>query len=136
MKKAACAFIIKKEDPSQVLMVSRKYDHTSFGLIGGKLDEGESALECCVRELLEESGLKLIQGITLSVLYAGICVDELKPENVYDCTTFLIYFEDLVQIQEPEEGGGIVKWIKVADLANENFKRSLFNIRLNLNISK
>ena len=42
----------------KILSVSRKNDHTKFGLVGGKVDIGESFEEAAVRECYEETGLK------------------------------------------------------------------------------
>ncbi len=55
MPKGACLFIIKD---GLVLAVSRKDDHTNFGLPGGKIEPGETAYEAAIRETLEETGIK------------------------------------------------------------------------------
>lgn len=38
-----------------ILCVSRKDDHTKFGLPGGKIEKGESALSAAIRETFEET---------------------------------------------------------------------------------
>lgn len=121
MIKAACALIITKSEPRRVLLVSRKKDHTSFGLVGGKVDEGESVYDCFIREMLEESGYRQANRMMNPILYSGVCVDERVPDNVYDCTTYLVHFEDLVRVQEPEEGGGILKWFDLTEFASPDF---------------
>lgn len=47
------------------LTVSRKDDFNDFGLPGGKVDPGESFMQCAIRETLEETGLHVsITGVT------------------------------------------------------------------------
>ena len=60
--------VLKKEDHAQVVLinqegliclVSRKENHNDFGLIGGKLDKGETFEEAAIRETKEETGLEI-----------------------------------------------------------------------------
>lgn len=54
MRKAAVMLIIKD---GLILAVSRRHDKTKFGLIGGKVDEGETDMEGAIREVEEETSL-------------------------------------------------------------------------------
>lgn len=56
MRKAVVALIIKD---GLILGISRRNDSTKFGLIGGKVDEGESLLQALFREVKEESDIIL-----------------------------------------------------------------------------
>jgi 8-oxo-dGTP pyrophosphatase MutT (NUDIX family) len=51
----AVVVLIEKND--KVLGVSRKHDHTKFGLPGGKKEPGENIFQCAARELKEETGI-------------------------------------------------------------------------------
>ena len=55
MKK--CTQVVILNENGEVLSVSRKHDHNDFGLVGGKVDEGETPLEAVIRETREETGL-------------------------------------------------------------------------------
>ena len=54
---ASCALIYHPQDDNLVLGVSRKDDHNDWGLPGGKIDPGETALEAVIRETKEETNL-------------------------------------------------------------------------------
>ena len=57
MKPTGACVILTKED--KILGVTRKYNHNDWGLPGGKLDPGETALEAIIRESKEETGLDI-----------------------------------------------------------------------------
>ena len=57
MKPTGACVILTKED--KILGVTRKYNHSDWGLPGGKLDPGETALEAIIRESKEETGLDI-----------------------------------------------------------------------------
>ncbi len=54
--KVGCSAIIWKEDRKKLLLTQRT-DNGRWCIPGGALDAGESAEECCIREVLEETGL-------------------------------------------------------------------------------
>ena len=60
MKEAVQVVILNPK--GQVLAVSRKTDHNDFGLVGGKIDKGETPIEAIMRETFEETGLILYEG--------------------------------------------------------------------------
>lgn len=57
MKKAALAII--KNENGETLFLLRKHKPFGWGLVGGKLEDGETAKEACVREIQEESGISI-----------------------------------------------------------------------------
>lgn len=56
IKKAVVALIIKD---GLILAISRRHDKTKFGLIGGKVDHGESLKDALIRETKEECGITI-----------------------------------------------------------------------------
>lgn len=64
---AVSALII---NDGRILAVSRKTNHSDFGLPGGKLDPGESFKEALIREVMEETGLTVT---ALEPVYGGYC---------------------------------------------------------------
>lgn len=53
---AACLIAFKKD---KILSVSRKDNHSDWGLPGGKVDSGENPYQTIRRELFEETGLSV-----------------------------------------------------------------------------
>lgn len=58
-QKSKTAVCVLLEKDGLFLSVTRKNDHTDFGLPGGKLDFGETLIQCAKREVLEETGYEL-----------------------------------------------------------------------------
>ena len=52
-----CAAVIFAENRSKILL-TRRADNGRWCLPGGRLDSGENASECCIREVREETGLE------------------------------------------------------------------------------
>jgi mutator protein MutT len=93
---AACCLILS--DDGKVLAVSRKDDPTAFGLPGGKVDPGETAMQAAARELQEETGL------TATSLHQ---VFVRKEHDGYTTTTFATEVEG--EINTPESG--VIRWV-------------------------
>jgi ADP-ribose pyrophosphatase YjhB (NUDIX family) len=60
--------------PTKVLGVSRKNDPNDWGLPGGKLAENETPLGAAVRELREETGVR-VRSSNLTEIYRGPCIN-------------------------------------------------------------
>ena len=63
---AACTAVIFDPTRQQVLL-TRRADNGLWCLPGGAMDPGESAVECCGREVLEETGLVVRVGRLIGV---------------------------------------------------------------------
>jgi 8-oxo-dGTP diphosphatase len=62
MKLAIVALIIKD---GKILCISRRHDKTIFGLIGGKVDQGETLPQALVREAKEEAGITIHHSVPI-----------------------------------------------------------------------
>lgn len=98
---AVCALIIDSE--YQILSVSRKDDISDYGLIGGKLRQGETLLEGLYREVWEETGLEIVEH---TLLYE----QDDKENKVY---TFMCKCRGKLYSEEK----GILRWLNEDDVA-------------------
>ena len=113
VKQAACILIIS--DDGKVLAVSRKHDPSDFGMPGGKVDPGETAIVAAARELEEETGLKASE---LNPVFAHFDGDS-------HCTTFVGKIEGDIDTNE----AGVIRWVDPQVLLQGSFgdyNRALF----------
>lgn len=118
MRKAVCV-ILKNED-GQILAVSRKDDHTLFGLVGGKVDEEDSSLEeAIIRETKEETNLDVFNLKLVDTRPYGISDETLYEQNCFvgEWKGTLLSQEELNKKGET----GIVKWVEKEVLENGFF---------------
>jgi len=124
--KAICSLIINNEN--LVLAVSRKDDHSIFGLPGGKVDQEDDSLEkAAMRELAEETGVQANGGIPV---FTSICYG--LDEKHYLTTTFM--WDKLWSLPKQIEGEGIVAWVSPDVICENSFGKyrnfAIFNRNL------
>lgn len=95
-KKAACTLFIN--ELGQVLSILRKEGDGLWGLIGGKVDPGESFEKAACREAKEESGLEILQAYSL--------FGEFDSNNCFTQTFLVMNYSGEIQ----PEPGLIVEW--------------------------
>lgn len=106
MKKRAVTILLHNED-GLILGVSRKDDHTSFGLPGGKCEDGESDVEAIVRETKEETGLDV----------TNVRPYFTRADDEFDCVTFIGNYSGDIKTSE----SGLVKWVSWGELEAGKF---------------
>ena len=105
---------------SEILGVSRKYDHTKMGIIGGKVDDDDfidelgnqhslmhALVKAAIRETKEETGLDIYD---LEVIYCTYVSGRLQ-------WTFLARWSGEINTSEPH----VVKWVDTETLKNGCF---------------
>jgi ADP-ribose pyrophosphatase YjhB (NUDIX family) len=123
---ASTAFIRKKGvrkhgEPDRILSVSRKTNHADLGLPGGKLEPKESPYDAMVREVLEETGLKVTE--------ANLLFDAMDDVGVRAVVYYVTKYKGEVKTAEK----GRVEWVEPKTMTTDkcSFKRfnsSLFNL--------
>ena len=106
MKKAVQVVLLNKD--GEVLAVSRKYDHTDFGLVGGKVDpEDVDELAAAIRETKEETGLDISN---LRMIFS------MHRDN-YMGYTYLADYSGEIQTEEEH----VVKWTNFQTIIDGKF---------------
>lgn len=111
-----CALIFYPQNPEYILGISRKDNHSAFGLVGGKVDEGETCEQAIVREVEEETGFRLF---ILNKVFERISLGEQDFTTTTFCGT--INFYPNLGWQGQKSGEGIIKWCTKAELMSGPF---------------
>jgi 8-oxo-dGTP pyrophosphatase MutT (NUDIX family) len=65
-----CAAVIFESPKRERILLTRRADNGKWCLPGGRMEPGESAVECCEREVREETGLR-VRILKLSGVYTS-----------------------------------------------------------------
>ena len=108
---ATLCYIIKNNKVLMLHRVKKKNDihKDKWNGLGGKMEKGESPTECVIREVYEESGLK----ITNPTLKGVITFPEFDGKNDWLVFVYIAnnFTGDLIQSSE-----GVLEWIKKSEL--------------------
>ena len=105
MKSAVCVLIVNRNN--EFLSVSLKEDHTDFNLPGGKVEENETNINACIREVKEETGLDVNN---IGELYEDY--DEVDGYQVY--TNYANWYSGRIHTVENH----VVKCLPIKELTN------------------
>jgi 8-oxo-dGTP pyrophosphatase MutT (NUDIX family) len=113
-------------DAGELLMIFRR---GKWDLPKGKLDEGETILECAVREVQEETGLQQIEhGELIGITYHEYFDPYLKEEVIKESHWFAMRVRgEQVLIPQTEEDITEIKWV-VGDGLEECLRNSYDNV--------
>lgn len=91
------ALIVSRKKPGQFLAVCRRENPELVCFPGGKLEKGETSLEGMVREVYEETGLR-IDPVKAIPIYSGVCEGKIE----YWVTTYLVEIDGDEELNPPE----------------------------------
>lgn len=92
------ALIVSKKKPGQLLAVCRRENPELICFPGGKLEIGETSVDGMIREVYEETGLK-VNPVDAIPIYSGVCEGKIE----YWVTTYLIEIEGDEELNPPED---------------------------------
>ena len=88
----SCSAVIFDSTGQKVLLI-RRSDNGQWCLPGGAMDPGESASECCAREVMEETGLEVRVGRLVGVYSTPHHIIEYVDGNRKQCLTLIFAAE-------------------------------------------
>ena len=112
-------------EEGKILSVSRKDDHTKFGLIGGKVDEIDNSLEdAAIRECYEET--------SLSITNLRKVFTYMNENSGRTGTTFMAEYTGIIGLELSPKETGIIKWLTFEELKSGPFGK--YNEALELHL--
>jgi mutator protein MutT len=106
----------------QILVVSRKDNPDDFGLPGGKLDPGETAKDAIIREIWEETGIRVTHCEPIFEDWDRVEGGEPRP-----CLAFLIRSW---KGEPSSKEAGVVKWADPSVITDPSTSFHEYNSRL------
>jgi 8-oxo-dGTP diphosphatase len=106
-KKGAMVLLFNQ---GKILSVSRKYDATKKGLVGGGVEEGETFLQAAIREAKEETGLDVF----------GLIPIFSRIDGDFFAVVYLAQWKGEIY-QTDDKETGVVEWVEWEDLENGPF---------------
>ena len=118
------ASVVLLSNGDKILAVSRKNDPNDFGLVGGKVDKGETFRQAAIRETLEETNFDIFN---------------LKPIFTRRDGDFMaiVYTADYIELPTNYKSGketGVVKWVSFEEIKKGSF--GVFNTELEKKLNK
>lgn len=112
MKPAVCVILPVVENSREILTISRRNNFTKWGIPGGKVEEHESSTQAAIREIYEETLLK-IKEEDLQPIHSGPCLG--SDGKDFWVTTYLVKKYNGVPVAEE---GFQIKTMNINDLCD------------------
>lgn len=106
MKRAAVAII--KNEKDETLFLLREKQPNGLCFPGGKLDEGETSRQACIREVFEETGITLVEEQV-------ILIGERVSSTGIPVTLYSIQLEYTPIIKLSKNEHSLYKWLMLTD---------------------
>lgn len=107
----AVCLLVRRPIDGKILAVSRKTNRTRFGLVGGKVDPGQTPLDALFAEADQEAG---IVPLNPKLVYVALC----EGEVTYMCSTFMAEtFTGELHTEEPID----IEWVNPEVLVDGPF---------------
>lgn len=101
------------------------YEGNKWGIVGGKMEEGESTVEAIIREVYEETGLALnAEAFTKLGMHESVFPDQTWDFHVFQA----ILPEDLAITLDPQEHIGFLWTKKEEALAKDDLMPGLYTL--------
>jgi len=121
--RAACVLIIRPEDRF-ILAISRGHDTSNWGLPGGGVESGESYEQGAERELFEETGVSLVPGSKLHLIFEA--KSRRAYTKVFEPQGMLVWPSKL----ESQPFEGYVSFVPIDTLISDKSTFRKYNIQL------
>lgn len=92
-----------------------------FGLIGGSFDPGETPIQCAVRELHEETGLRSANP-TLDLVYLGV-----KPDETFVWSHLFVATKPLIEVPKHKSPEGKLSIASKSQLLSDKARFPVWN---------